>query len=130
MQEIIKNSPIPIALDEELISVFENEKEKLLEDLKPGFIVLKPTLLGGLRTTEKWIEIAENQEIGWWITSALESNIGLSAIAQFTAEYNNKLPQGLGTGQLYLNNIESPLEIKNGNLFYNQNLGWDLAFTS
>jgi L-alanine-DL-glutamate epimerase-like enolase superfamily enzyme len=130
LKQIIKNSPIPIALDEELIGVFENEKKKLLEDLKPHFIVLKPTLLGGLSSTKDWIEIAENQEIGWWITSALESNIGLNAIAQFTSEFNNKLPQGLGTGQLYLNNIESPLEIKNGSLYFNQNMGWNLAFTS
>jgi o-succinylbenzoate synthase len=130
LKQIIKNSPIPIALDEELIGVFENEKEKLLEDLNPHLIVLKPTLLGGLKATKEWIEIAENQEISWWITSALESNIGLNAIAQFTAEFDNKLPQGLGTGQLYLNNIESPLEIKNGSLYFNQNMGWNLAFTS
>lgn len=130
MQQIIKNSPIPIALDEELIGVFSNKKQELLEQLKPHFIILKPTLLGGLSATKEWIEIAENQEIGWWITSALESNIGLNAIAQFTAEFDNKLPQGLGTGQLYLNNIESPLEIKNGRLYFNQNMDWNLAFTS
>lgn len=130
LKEIIKNSPIPIALDEELIGTFGRKIEELLSELKPEFIVLKPTLLGGLDKTKKIIESAEKQSIKWWITSALESNIGLNVVAQFTAEFGNKLPQGLGTGQLYLNNIESPLEIKNGSLFYNQNLNWNLAFTS
>lgn len=130
MQEIIKKSPIPIALDEELIGVFGVEKFKLLNYLKPKYIILKPTLLGGFEATKEWIQFADNHNIKWWITSALESNIGLNAIAQFTAEFENKLPQGLGTGQLYFNNIESPLTIEQGKLFYNQNKAWNLAFTS
>jgi O-succinylbenzoate synthase len=130
MKELIKNSPIPIALDEELIGVFGAEKYKLLAWLKPHFIILKPTLLGGFEATKEWIQYADNHDIKWWITSALESNIGLNAIAQFTAEYENTFPHGLGTGQLYTNNIESPLKIKSGKLIYDQKLKWDLALTS
>ncbi len=129
MKNLIEKNTIPIALDEELIGVFGAEKFKLLAWLKPQFIVLKPTLLGGFEATKEWIQYADNHSIKWWITSALESNIGLNAIAQFTGEFNTTLPQGLGTGQLYKNNIESPLEIKNGQLFYNQNLNWNLAFS-
>jgi o-succinylbenzoate synthase len=130
LKEIIENSPIPIALDEELINVFGSDKFKLLALLKPQYLVLKPTLLGGFEATKEWIKYADNHNIKWWITSALESNIGLNAIAQFAGEFNNMLPQGLGTGQLYNNNIESPLKIENGNLFYDQNLPWNLAFTA
>lgn len=129
MKNLIEKNIIPIALDEELIGVFGTEKYKLLAWLKPQFIILKPTLLGGFEATKEWIQYAENHDIKWWVTSALESNIGLNAIAQFVGEFENKLPQGLGTGQLYKNNIESPLEIKSGQLFYNQNLPWNLAFT-
>ena len=129
-RDIIEKSPIPIALDEELIGVFNQEKEHLLALLKPAYIILKPTILGGFGATKKWIQLAEKHDIKWWITSALESNIGLNAIAQFTAAFNNPLPQGLGTGQLYSNNIESPLKIEKGKLFYDQNLSWDLAFTT
>ncbi len=130
MKEVIKNSPIPIAIDEELIGVFGEEKFKLLARLKPQYIVLKPTLLGGFKATREWIQYADNHDIAWWITSALESNIGLNAIAQFTAEFENALPQGLGTGQLYNNNVQSPLKIENGKLFYDQKLIWDLALTT
>jgi o-succinylbenzoate synthase len=130
MKDLIKNTAIPIALDEELIGIFGAEKFKLLAFLKPQFIIIKPTLLGGFEASKEWIEYADNHNIKWWITSALESNIGLNAIAQFAAEFNNELPQGLGTGQLYLNNIQSPLDIVNAKLFYNQNATWDLAFTS
>jgi o-succinylbenzoate synthase len=130
MKEVIKNSPIPIALDEEMIGIFGQEKFKLLALLKPQFIVLKPTLLGGFEATSEWIKYADNLQIRWWITSALESNIGLNAIAQYCGEFNNDLPQGLGTGQLYENNIESPLKIENGKLYYDQKMNWNLAFTS
>ncbi len=112
-------TPLPIALDEELIGIEGKEKkEELLKTIKPQYIILKPTLLGGLEESKEWIEIADKQGIGWWITSALESNIGLNAICQFTACYSPTLPQGLGTGQLYHNNIELPLEIRNGYIFY------------
>lgn len=121
MQELCISSPIPVALDEELIGIFDyREKFAMLKKLMPPFIILKPTLLGGFRHTAEWIEIANRLNIGWWITSALESNIGLSAIAQFTASYNNPLPQGLGTGQLYTNNFESPLSVENGYLIYDK----------
>jgi o-succinylbenzoate synthase len=125
MKRLCKHSPLPIALDEELIGVqgYQNKLELLLE-IKPHYIVLKPTLLGGILSTIEWINIAESLNIGWWITSALESNVGLNAIAQFTSTYHNKLPQGLGTGQLYENNISSPLVVKDGFLRYEAHLNW------
>jgi o-succinylbenzoate synthase len=127
MSELVKMDVIPIALDEELIGVNERkEKINLLNTIKPPYIILKPTLHGGLRSCQEWIELAEERGIGWWITSALESNIGLNAIAQFTAQYTVELPQGLGTGQLYTNNIASPLEIKNGHLKYNAGKAFNL----
>lgn len=123
MQELCQTSPVPVALDEELIGVFGyREKFALLKKLMPPFIILKPTLLGGFAQTAEWIEIANRLHIHWWITSALESNIGLSAIAQFTASYNNPLPQGLGTGQLYTNNFDSPLVVENGFLSYDRSV--------
>ena len=110
---------IPIALDEELLSLrTEEEKEKLIRSIKPQYLVLKPGLLGGYKQTLKWIELAEKLNIGWWITSALESNIGLNAISRFSFLLNNPMAQGLGTGSLYLNNIESPLIIKEAHLQY------------
>jgi o-succinylbenzoate synthase len=120
MARLCEKSPVPIALDEELIGAAEqNEKCRLLELIKPAYIILKPSLLGGLAASEQWIQLAENFKIGWWATSALESNIGLNAIAQWVYKMQNPLPQGLGTGQLYTNNIDSPLEIRNGQLLHN-----------
>jgi o-succinylbenzoate synthase len=125
MAELCKNSKIDIALDEELIGGFSyQEKEDLLIKIKPKYIILKPSFVGGFRGTNEWISIAEKHNINWWITSALESNIGLNAIAQYTFLKQNKLPQGLGTGGLYTNNFDCPLEVKNGQLFYNSNLDW------
>jgi len=127
MAQLCKNSPIPIALDEELIGIAESDKkQKLLEEIKSQFIILKPSLLGGFKVAEEWIKLASEKSIGWWITSALESNIGLNAIAQWTYTLGNKIPQGLGTGQLYLNNFECPLNIDNGRLFFGPNEKWDL----
>jgi o-succinylbenzoate synthase len=127
MAELCETSPIPIALDEELIGVMESEKKrKLLHETKPQFIILKPGLLGGFKACEEWINLASEKKIEWWVTSALESNIGLNAIAQWTYNLKNNLPQGLGTGQLYSNNFECPLNIKEGKLFYNPNEKWDL----
>ena len=126
MSELCKITPIPIALDEELIGVFSfEEKEQLLQKIKPQYIILKPSFIGGFRGTKQWIELAEKYTIGWWITSALESNVGLNAIAQFTFLQNNKMPQGLGTGSLYTNNFDCPLEVSNGQLWYQNNLSWD-----
>lgn len=124
MARLCEKSPIPIVLDEELIGTAPSEE--LLKEIKPAYIILKPSLIGGFQTSEKWISLAEKNNIGWWITSALESNIGLNAIAQWTYELKSALPQGLGTGQLYHNNIPSPLEIKDANLFYNPQQEWDL----
>lgn len=126
MTYICLNSPIPIALDEELIGLFyANEMEDLINALKPKYLVLKPSLLGGFEATDTIINIAEKEKIGWWITSALESNIGLNAIAQYTYTKKNSSHQGLGTGQLFTNNISSPLEIIGEKLYYNKNKNWD-----
>lgn len=127
MAELAENPPVPIALDEELIGVMGEQKKLLLDKIKPQYIILKPTLVGGLNATEEWIKLAGRKNIGWWITSALESNIGLNAIAQFTAEYDVDLCQGLGTGKLYSNNISSPLVINNGYLHYRITDSWDLS---
>jgi len=122
-------TPLPIALDEELIGVFSPlEKEKLIETIKPQYIILKPSLIGGIGGSEEWIELSKAHNVGWWITSALESNIGLNAIAQFTYSLNTDIPQGLGTGSLFTNNIESPLEVRKGTLYYNSDLQWNYNF--
>jgi O-succinylbenzoate synthase len=127
MAELCSSSPVPVALDEELIGHFDyRDKFALLKKLAPPFIILKPTLLGGFQHTNEWIEIANRLKIDWWITSALESNIGLNAIAQYTASKNNPLPQGLGTGQLYTNNFDSPLTVREGELFYDLESTWQL----
>lgn len=126
MAELCKQTPFPIALDEELIGVFSfEEKEKLLQEIQPQYIILKPSFIGGFRGTQEWITLAEKNNIGWWITSALESNIGLNAIAQWTFTLNSDMPQGLGTGALYTNNIDCPLEVKNGKLWYNSSKNWE-----
>lgn len=110
---------IPIALDESLIGVLTAEKQKaLLEKIHPQYIILKPSLTGGFVASQKWIDLAKKMSIGYWITSALESNIGLNAIAQWTAGLCEKLPQGLGTGSLFTANFPSRLHIKKGRLFY------------
>ena len=127
MSELCKMTPIPIALDEELIGVFLlEEKEQLLQKIKPQYIILKPSFVGGFRGTKQWIDLAKKHNIGWWITSALESNVGLNAIAQWTFLQNNPMPQGLGTGALYTNNFDCPLEVANGQLCYKNNLEWNI----
>ncbi len=127
MALLCKNTPLPIALDEELIGVFEKDnKTALLKKIMPQYIILKPSLTGGFKGAGEWIEIAEKLGIGWWVTSALESNIGLNAIAQWTYTLNNPMPQGLGTGGLYTNNFDSPLEVKNGQLIYNPSVKWNV----
>ncbi|GAA4277465.1 o-succinylbenzoate synthase [Aquimarina mytili] len=129
MSELCQKTPLPIALDEELIGVFDvTEKKRLLQTIQPQYIILKPSLIGGFKGTKEWIDIAESLQIGWWITSALESNIGLNAIAQYTYTLQNKMPQGLGTGSLYTNNLESPLEVENGTLMYRPNKPWKVKY--
>jgi o-succinylbenzoate synthase len=125
MSVLCKNTQLPIALDEELIGVFSvADKEALLQKVRPQYLILKPSFIGGFRGTAEWIALAEKYQIGWWITSALESNIGLNAIAQFTFLQNNPMPQGLGTGALYTNNFESPLQVAQGQLWYRNELEW------
>lgn len=126
MYELCCQSPIPIALDEELIGIKTADKETILKTVKPAYIILKPSLLGGFRASEEWIDLAKKHQINWWVTSALEANIGLNAIAQWTSTLNSELPQGLGTGQLYHNNIPSPLEIEKAKLFYKPQINWDI----
>jgi O-succinylbenzoate synthase len=129
MAELCKITPFPIAWDEELIGVFTlAEKEELLKKIKPQYIILKPSFVGGFRGTQEWISLAEKYKIGWWITSALESNIGLNAIAQWTFLQHNSMPQGLGTGALYTNNFDCPLEVLQGQLWYNNKVDWAFDF--
>lgn len=119
LQGLIQTSPLPIALDEELIGVHTvTEKTQLLDALKPHYLVLKPTLHGGMLGCTEWIELAEARGIGWWVTSALESNVGLNAIAQWCATLENPLHQGLGTGLLYSDNISMPLVIEGEKLWF------------
>lgn len=128
MARLCEESPLPIALDEELIGVFETEEKKnLLKTIQPQYIILKPSLIGGLANSNWWIENAENLGIGWWMTSALESNLGLNAISQYTFTKQSSLPQGLGTGSLYTNNIESPLQVFGGRLHYLREMEWNLT---
>ena len=125
MNDLIKNSPIPIALDEELIGILKKEdRVRMLENVDPDYIILKPSLLGGFNDCDEWIEIANSLDIAWWLTSALESNIGLNAIAQYAFSKEVVLPQGLGTGSLYSNNIDSPLYISNASLGFDPLKKW------
>jgi o-succinylbenzoate synthase len=129
MANLCLKTPFPIALDEELIGVFSvADKENLLIKIKPQYIILKPSFVGGFRGTQEWINLAKKYNIGWWITSALESNIGLNAIAQWTFLQQNPMPQGLGTGGLYTNNFDCPLEVAQGQLWYKKNQDWDFDF--
>ena len=128
MAEICERSPVPIALDEDLIGLNTHDaKVDLLNNLKPAYIVIKPSLVGGWAATQEWIDLAKARNIGWWITSALESSIGLNAIAQFTATLNVDMAQGLGTGSVYANNIPSPLSAEAGFLRYRPEDAWDLS---
>lgn len=127
MSHICRNSPINIALDEELIGVIsQNDRELMLKTIAPQYIILKPTLIGGFESADLWIHSADKLGIGWWATSALESNIGLNAIAQWVSHKDNKLYQGLGTGQLYSNNVISPLSIEGDSLNFDPSRHWHL----
>ncbi|HRH68093.1 MAG TPA: o-succinylbenzoate synthase [Flavobacteriales bacterium] len=128
MAELCERSPVPIALDEDLIGLNTAiTRSDLLDHVKPKYIVIKPSLVGGWEATRQWIALAEARGIGWWITSALESNIGLNAIAQFTATLRVTMAQGLGTGSVYSNNIPSPLLAGSGVLRYQPEMAWDLS---
>jgi o-succinylbenzoate synthase len=119
MAKLCSQTPTPIALDEELIGVFDKEKkQRILQTIKPQYIILKPSLVGGFKGSEEWIYLANKNNINWWVTSALESNIGLNAIAQWTYTLQNKLPQGLGTGGLFTNNTSSKLVVKQQHMWY------------
>lgn len=127
MANLCKNPPLPIALDEELIGVTSDAGKKLLlQIIQPQYIVLKPTLLGGFQLSQDWIEVAHEMGIDWWITSTLESNIGLNAICQWASTFDLDEYQGLGTGQLYENNFASPLIVKDGQISYDSKKQWDL----
>lgn len=129
MAELCSKTPLPIALDEELIGLFElEEKKKLLHAVKPQYLIFKPSLIGGFRGTKDWIKLCEQASIDWWVTSALEGNIGLNAIAQWTYTLDNPMPQGLGTGSLYTNNVTSPLQVIGEKLYYTDNGRWDTKY--
>lgn len=127
MAKLCAESPVAIALDEELIGVFSSaERRALLHEIKPPYIILKPSFIGGWRGSEEWIALAKEVGANYWVTSALESNVGLNAIAQWNYTLNNSLPSGLGTGGLFQNNFNCPLYIKNGHLAYKPTAKWDL----
>ncbi|MGD9992612.1 MAG: enolase C-terminal domain-like protein [Salinivirgaceae bacterium] len=125
MHRLCRNSPIPIALDEELIGIEDKQQRiHLLESILPQYIILKPSLIGGLYDAKEWSQLAKERNIAWWLTSALEGNIGLNALAQWTFINGSAMPQGLGTGQVYANNINAPLEIQGERLWYNPEKSW------
>lgn len=127
MAGLCSRTPFPIALDEELIGLSNQHRiTEMLEVINPQYIILKPSLLGGFTPCQRIIEAAEKRHIAWWLTSALESNIGLNAMAQWTYTLHNPMPQGLGTGQLFTNNIPSPLEVRNAALTYQTQGSWNL----
>lgn len=128
MAELCQKSPVPIALDEELIGLEDiQQRENMLNIVKPQYIILKPSLIGGWHEAEKWIALAQKQHVGWWATSALEGNIGLNAIAQWAYAQKVILPQGLGTGKVFTNNFASPLEVIKGQLWYLAQDDWNFS---
>jgi o-succinylbenzoate synthase len=128
LAKICEASPVPIALDEELIGKHTmTGRKKLLETIKPKYLVLKPGVLGGLAACKEWINLAQEKNIGWWITSSLETNIGLNAIAQWTYTLKNEIYHGLSTGSLYNNNIKSPLYLHGERLYFDPERKWDLS---
>lgn len=128
MARLCRITPVPIALDEELIGKGSlEERIKTLEEIKPQYIILKPALCGGFSGATEWIEEAEKRDIGWWITSALESNVGLNAIAQYAASMNVSGPQGLGTGGVFTNNFETSVYLEKDRLLYNPSLPFDYS---
>ncbi|MDE6380021.1 MAG: o-succinylbenzoate synthase, partial [Muribaculaceae bacterium] len=123
MSFLCQISPLSIALDESLIGVYGREaKERLLDEVRPAYVILKPSLCGGFSGAEEWISLARDRGIGWWVTSALESNVGLNALAQWTATLDVRIPQGLGTGGLFTNNLECPLRLDSDRLRYDSSV--------
>lgn len=126
--EICRKSPIPIALDEELIGLNnQNIRREMMQAVRPQYVILKPALIGGLQAAQEWIDLADESNAGWWATSALESNVGLNAIAQWVVSRGFEMPQGLGTGALYVNNIPSPVRQIGDGLIYDPDGKWDLS---
>jgi len=129
MARLCSYSPLPIALDEELIGVHNIDlKAQMLNEIKPQYIIIKPSLVGGFLASEEWIKLASESNVNWWVTSALEANVGLNTLAQWTYTLKSDLPQGLGTGQVFKNNIDSPLYLKGEHLFYNPSIEWGNPF--
>lgn len=127
LRECCRHGAVNVALDESLIGLHQSEEQqKLLDEIGPQYIILKPSLLGGWEASEAWIALAAVRNIGWWATSALESAVGLNAIAQWVAHLAPQLPQGLGTGKIYSNNVVSPLYEKGGELWFKPEKTWDL----
>jgi o-succinylbenzoate synthase len=128
LARLCRKAPIPVALDEELIGLDTfGEGRALLETVRPSYIIVKPGLLGGFRESDQWIGLAEELGTGWWVTSALESSVGLNAISQWAFQKELSIPQGLGTGGIYRNNIPSPLLMEGNQLFFRKQQGWDLT---
>ncbi len=129
LADLCSRSPLPIALDEELIGINNSEKKQaLLATIRPQYLVLKPSLHGGMAGCDEWIYLAESQNTAWWATSYLESNIGLNAIAQWAATKTLQTEQGLGTGQLFTNNFDSPLQVEGDCLWYRSEKSWNIKF--
>lgn len=127
MANICANSPIHVALDEELIGITNPMVMlELLRTIRPHYIILKPSLMGGMSGSLEWLRMAAQLGIGGWVTSALESNIGLNALAQWVTTLEPKIPQGLGTGMVFSNNIQSPLTQKEDYLMYNPSISWNI----
>lgn len=127
LARLCRDSAIPVALDEELIGISDPlERNELMDKVRPAYIIIKPGLLGGFSVAADWIALADIYRAGWWVTSALESNVGLSAIAQWTWQLGVRRHQGLGTGALYTNNIHSPLLMRGEQLWYRPGIKWDL----
>lgn len=128
MAALCENPPVPIAVDEDLIGLFkEQDRRKLLNTVRPQIIILKPSFVGGWRGSEEWMALSAEFGCDWWVTSALESNLGLSAIAQWNHLQHNPIPSGLGTGSLYTNNFTSPLFVKDGRLGYDPQQNWEVG---
>ncbi|MFM7814427.1 MAG: o-succinylbenzoate synthase [Flavobacteriales bacterium] len=130
LSHVIASSPIPIALDEELIGISSHQMNELLEKVHPPFIVLKPMLHGGFSHCDQWIKLAESHGIRWWATSYLESNVGLHALGQWLQKYHIQQPQGLGTGGIYTSNIEAAMNVQSGHLVYDSSQNWNYPWES
>ncbi|MFZ8836940.1 MAG: o-succinylbenzoate synthase [Flavobacteriales bacterium] len=129
LASLCSQSPIPIGLDESLIEILPADRVELLDRIAPQFLILKPSLIGGFEASQHWVDLADERGIGWWATSALESNLGLYAIAQWVSDGvrsdKNTLHQGLGTGALFTNNLPSSMKVDRGKLTNERKMGWN-----